>query len=99
MAQCYCKILRGPTPAKINILLLHGEKARGRGNVISKIRNSFVTSIFVSRPSLNDTDVAVDGAFDRMTTDSFYEGGRCKAQVLYHESRTSGSKKVAKVEC
>ena len=65
MAQCYCKILRGPTPAKINILLLR-EKAKGRGNVISKIRNSFVTSIFVSRPSLNDKDVAVDGTFDRM---------------------------------
>ena len=65
MAQCYCKILRGPTPAKINILLL-GEKAKGRGNVISKIRNSFVTSIFVSRPNLNDKDVAVDGTFDRM---------------------------------
>ena len=65
MAQCYCKILRGPTPAKINILLLR-EKAKGRGNVISKIRNSFVTSIFVSRPSLNDKDVEVDGTFDRM---------------------------------
>ena len=65
MAQCYCKILRGPTPAKINILLLR-EIAKGRGNVISKIRNSFVTSIFVSRPNLNDKDVAVDGTFDRM---------------------------------
>ena len=78
MAQCYCKILRGPTPAKINILLLLGEKARGRGNVISKIRNSFVTSIFVSRPSLNDKDVAVDGTFDRMIVlakDKIYEGG------------------------
>ena len=77
MAQCYCKILRGPTPAKINILLLR-EKARGRGNVISKIRYSFVTSIFVSRPNLNDKDVAVDGTFDRMIVlakDNFYEDG------------------------
>ena len=87
MAQCYCKILRGPTPAKINILLL-GEKAKGRGNVISKIRNSFVTSIFVSRPKLNDKDVAVDGTFDRMivlATDNFFEGSRCK------EPKTDGN--------
>ena len=61
----------------INILLLR-EKAKGRGNVISKIRNSFVTSIFVSRPNLNDKDVAVDGAFDRMIVlakDNFFEDG------------------------